>query len=120
MNFIPGRVEDSGSARAVVLANGARLVMPPDRFEAHEAMPVTVGLRPEHLHWAYEGPPALTGTARVVEPLGADTLVVFDLAGCEVQARLPPRMVRHAGDAVRVTIAPENIHLFDPASGRRL
>ena len=120
MNLIPGRVEDGGSARAVVLANGARLVLPPDRVDAHEAMPVTVGLRPEHLHWAHEEPAALTGTARVVEPLGADTLVVFDLAGCEVQARLPPRMVRRAGDAVRVTIAPENIHLFDPVSGRRL
>ena len=41
-------------------------------------------------------------------------------AGNEVQARLPPRMVRRAGDDVRVTIAPENIHLFDPVSGRRL
>ena len=56
MNFIPGRVENGGSARAVVLANGARLEMPPDRFDAHDAMPVTVGLRPEHLHWADEEP----------------------------------------------------------------
>ena len=74
----------------------------------------------EDLHWADEEPALLTGTARVVEPLGADTLVVFDLAGCELQARLPPRKVRRAGDAVRVTIAPENVHLFDPVSGRRL
>jgi ABC-type sugar transport system ATPase subunit len=83
-------------------------------------MQVTVGLRPEHLHWSYDRETALTGTARVVEPLGSDTLVVFDLAGRELQARLPPRLVRRAGDAVRVTIAPEAIHLFDPATGRRL
>ena len=51
---------------------------------------------------------------------GGDTLVVFDVAGCELQARLPPRLVRRAGDPVKVTIAPEAIHLFDPATGRRL
>jgi multiple sugar transport system ATP-binding protein len=83
-------------------------------------MPVTVGLRPEHLQWSHDGTSSLLGTARVVEPLGSDTLVVFDLAGCELQARLPPRLVRRAGDPVRVTIAPEAIHLFDPATGRRL
>ena len=42
------------------------------------------------------------------------------LAGCELQARLPPRVVRHAGEAVRVAVAPESIHLFDPVTERRL
>ena len=88
--------------------------------ETHADMPVTVGLRPEHLQWSHGGTPALAGTARVVEPLGSDTLVVFDAAGCELQARLPPRTVRNAGDSVTVTIGPEVIHLFDPATGRRL
>ena len=55
-----------------------------------------------------------------MEPLGSDTLVVFDVAGCELQARLPPRVVRHAGETVRVAVAPESIHLFDPATERRL
>jgi ABC-type sugar transport system ATPase subunit len=72
------------------------------------------------LQWSHNGTPALLGTARIVEPLGSDTLVVFDLAGCELQARLPPRVVRRAGDAVRVEIAPDAIHLFDPATGHRL
>jgi ABC-type sugar transport system ATPase subunit len=120
MNFVPGRVECNAQDCAVVLDNGARLVLPASRFDAHSEMQVMVGLRPEHLHWSYDRETALTGTARVVEPLGSDTLVVFDLAGRELQARLPPRLVRRAGDAVRVTIAPEAIHLFDPATGRRL
>jgi multiple sugar transport system ATP-binding protein len=85
---------------------------------------VTVGLRPEHLLWATEpGAAALEGSARVVEPLGSDTLVVFDVAGCtscEMQARLPPRVVRRVGDPVRVGVMPESIHLFDPATGLRL
>jgi len=120
MNFVSGRVQHGAQGSFVVIGNGARLALPPSRFDAHAEMPVTVGLRPEHLHWSHDGMPPLAGTARVVEPLGSDTLVVFDVAGCELQARLPPRLVRRAGDPVRVTIAPEAIHLFDPATGRRL
>ena len=129
MNLVPGRIDDEASA--VMFGSGARLALPPARYAAHAGKAVIIGLRPEHLHWAEtaaeaaepsEAPQAgaLLGTARVVEPLGSDTLVVFDAAGCELQARLAPRLVRRAGDAVRVSIAPENIHLFDPTTERRL
>ena len=121
MNLIPGRVEKSGADCAVVLGQGGRLALPPNRYDAHAGESVTVGLRPEHLQWTTDsGGSTLQGLARVVEPLGSDTLVVFDVAGFELQARLPPRVVRRARDAVRVTIAPESIHLFDPATERRL
>jgi ABC-type sugar transport system ATPase subunit len=46
--------------------------------------------------------------------------VDLEVAGCELQARLPPRVVRRAGDPVRVAIAPESIHLFDPVTERHL
>ena len=121
MNLLPGRIGAHLETGAVEFGQGARLALPLERFAAHAGREVTVGLRPEHLLWS-EGPDAsvLEGVARVVEPLGSDTLVVFDVAGCELQARLPPRVVRHAGDSVRVTIAPDAIHLFDSATQRRL
>ena len=121
MNLVPGRIDGHPGAGAVVFGHGTPLALPVERFIAHAGREVTVGLRPEHLQWSNEqGASVLEGVARVVEPLGADTLVVFDVAGCELQARLPPRVVRHAGDAVRVTIAPDAIHLFDSATQRRL
>ena len=79
MNFVAGRVQHGAQGSFVVIGNGARLALPPSRFDAHAEMPVTVGLRPEHLHWSHDGMPPLAGTARVVEPLGSDTLVVFDV-----------------------------------------
>ncbi len=124
MNLLPGRIEKTGDACSVVLGPNARLALPPSRFDAHAGSSVTVGLRPEHLVWAAQ--PAggtLDGTARIVEPLGPDTLVIFDVTGCadcEFQARLPPRSVRRAGDPVRVVVAPESIHLFDPNTQQRL
>jgi ABC-type sugar transport system ATPase subunit len=121
MNLVPGRIDGDHGVAAVLLDNGTRLPLPPERYDAHRGKPVMVGLRPEHLHWAPDGGVgAITGTARVVEPLGSDTLVVFDVAGCELQARLPPRVVKSGGEAVHVAIAPESIHLFDAATEQRL
>jgi len=120
MNLVPGRIDAAGTSLSAVFGDGARLSIPATGHSAQTGQPVTIGLRPEQLHWAPGGDAMLEGTARVVEPLGSDTLVVFDVAGCELQARLPPRVVRHAGDPVRVTIAPEAIHLFDRATERRL
>jgi ABC-type sugar transport system ATPase subunit len=128
MNLVPGRVETNGAECNVVLGPGVRLRLPAGRFDAHAGTAVTVGLRPEHLQWCVEpGAAALEGVARIVEPLGSDTLTVFEVSGaatggaaCELQARLPPRTVRRAGDPVRVTIAPESIHLFSPSSQRHL
>ncbi len=121
MNLVPGRIERTGPDCSVLVGGSARLLLPVGRFDAHAGRDVTVGLRPEHLHWAPDAPTnRLEGLARIVEPLGSDTLVVFDMAGCELQARLPPRSVRRAADPVRVAVAPASIHLFDPASQRRL
>ncbi len=121
MNLVPGRIDRVGPDNAVVLGAGARLALPAGRHDAHAGREVIVGLRPEHLAWSTEaGAGTLEGSARIVEPLGSDTLVVFDVAGCELQTRLPPRLVRRAGDPVRVRVAPDSIHLFDPATQRRL
>ena len=104
-----------------LLAEQLAQVTLPAHYAAHAGRDVTLGLRPEHLHVATDDASAtLQGPARVVEPLGSDTLVVFETAGCELQARLPPRVVRHPGDPVRVSIAPEAIHVFDPETALRL
>ncbi|MEO8542052.1 MAG: sn-glycerol-3-phosphate ABC transporter ATP-binding protein UgpC [Betaproteobacteria bacterium] len=121
MNLVSGRIEAAADNCSVVLDGGARLALPAELWMLHAGRKVIVGLRPEHLQWQEAATPgSLHGHARVVEPLGSDTLVVFDVAGCELQARLPPRVVRRPGDPVRVGIAPQAIHLFDPATERRI
>jgi multiple sugar transport system ATP-binding protein len=118
MNLFDGRLRHTASGPTVDVGDGARLAV--SSAGAASDMPVVVGVRPEHMEWSAAEAASLSGVARVVEPLGADTLVVFDAAGRELQARLPPRVVRRAGDPVHVSVAPESIHLFDPQSGRRL
>jgi ABC-type sugar transport system ATPase subunit len=78
-----------------------------------------VGVRPEHLVWHDGGAPLVEGKASVVEPLGSDTLVSVDVDGTPLIARLPPRIVRRAGEPVRLTADPANLHFFDRVTGYR-
>ena len=120
MNLVPARIDATGGECAVIVGGGTRLPLP-QRFASYSGKHVTIGMRPEHLQLASVGAHGvLLGPAQVVEPLGSDTLVVFNASGCELQARLPPRVVRAAGDPVRVTIAADAIHVFDPATDCRM
>jgi ABC-type sugar transport system ATPase subunit len=82
-----------------------------------------LGVRPEHLVWHEggdgAGTPLVEGTASLVEPLGSDTLVSLDVGGTAVVARLPPRVVRRKGEAVRLAADPANLHFFDRSTGLR-
>ena len=78
-----------------------------------------IGVRPEHLVWHDGSAPLIEGKASVVEPLGSDTLVSLDVGGVAVVARLPPRIVRKAGEAVKLTADPATLHFFDKSTGRR-
>ncbi|WP_425405065.1 sn-glycerol-3-phosphate ABC transporter ATP-binding protein UgpC [Hwanghaeella sp.] len=80
-----------------------------------------VGIRPEHVHVDPDGPLAVDVT--LTEPLGATTLLHGKLKdGSEpFTASLQGVHTTNSGThSVRFSVQPEDIHLFDPASGRRL
>ena len=125
MNLVPARLQASDGALTVSLAAGFAFAVPAERAAACGdwlGRDVILGLRPEHLAWTASD--ASSGTieavASVVEPLGADTLVFFDVAGHEMVARVPPDAARDAGDRLRLRPDLRRMHLFDPATGRRI
>ncbi|WP_171206282.1 sn-glycerol-3-phosphate import ATP-binding protein UgpC [Ruegeria sp. HKCCA0235A] len=82
---------------------------------------VKLGIRPEHLLSDDNGP--LEAAIQMAEPLGANTLLHGHLSGSEsaITASLPgvhPIEGRHP--IMRFSVAPENMHLFDRATGKRL
>ncbi|HEX3501291.1 MAG TPA: sn-glycerol-3-phosphate import ATP-binding protein UgpC [Stellaceae bacterium] len=116
MNFLPGRAADGH----VKLDGGTALPLPPGSAVA-PGRAVTVGLRPEH--FAVEGAAvSLNLAVELVEMLGADTIIhgKIEGAGPSVLARLPGTARVSAGHRVPLTIAPEQIHLFDAATGKRV
>ena len=114
MNFLPATVEADG----ITLAGGERV--PALGLAAQSGRQVTLGIRPEHLHRAADGPLHLH--VILVETLGADTLAhgTLGAAGPACAVRLPGSETPAAGEVLPLAPAPGALHLFDPESGKRL
>jgi multiple sugar transport system ATP-binding protein len=119
------RVVDS---RVSIDADGI-VFMPHDRdvaiLQGANASRVTVGVRPEHLDLSEtygEQPAAAAFDARVdvVESLGSEVHATVLVNERPVAVRLPPETPISSGEMRRFVVAPERLHLFDPASGARL
>ena len=80
---------------------------------------VKIGLRPEHLSLASGGSP-LMGQTLLVEPTGAQTHVLFDLAGEQVTAVVDGEAPVRYGQPLNVSVNPEQVYVFDAASGLAL
>src|SRR5436853_2451422 len=112
MNLIAGRLE---ADRALI----GDVSLPLAGAAGAPGRPVLVGLRPEHLDLAADGPLALR--VELLERLGADTILHGRLSdGVRMTARTPGHFAPPLGDTARFAIRPERIHLFDPETGRRL
>jgi sn-glycerol 3-phosphate transport system ATP-binding protein len=116
MNLVAGRLQPGGVAIGdlILALDGAR-----GGQAGEPGRPVTVGLRPEHLDLAGDGP--ITLKTELLERLGADTIVHGRLAGgAALVARAGGTLALSLGETVRLAIAPEHVHLFDAESGKRL
>lgn len=76
-----------------------------------------LGVRPEDLEVVETGAEA---RVQVVEPIGHEVIVVFDLAGNEVIARVSPEMNLQSGDLLRLAPRADRLHFFSAADGRRV
>ena len=113
MNLVEGRLDGPG----VSLGN---CLLPCARSPSDAGRGVTVGLRPEHLELAGDGPLPLS--VELLERLGADTIVHGRLNGNGIllTARAAGTINPPLGEVLRFAVQPEQIHLFDPGTGARI
>jgi multiple sugar transport system ATP-binding protein len=78
---------------------------------------IVLGIRPEHFIVAPDDPNALKVEVDLVEPLGSDTLIHFELAGTPAIARVSPDLRIKPGDTVALMPAAGKAHLFAAESG---
>jgi ABC-type sugar transport system ATPase subunit len=72
---------------------------------------VILGVRPEYVSVSpTELPDSLTGTVRVLENLGVDSLVTIEVGHLRVQATVPEERVPAVGD--RIWLAPDQRRLL--------
>ena len=83
---------------------------------------MTFGVRPENVSLAsHDGATRpVRGQVQLLEPLGAETLVTFQVGGVEIVARCPASFTDAPGTARDLYLHPEHLHLFDAVGGQAL
>ena len=126
MNFIPCRLEEADGIAARAHLRRARAA---GAGGARRALSVrsrqgglTFGLRPEHITEAKpngDEPLAnLDAVLDVIEPMGMETMVFFNIAGIDVCARVEPRSRCARGTPMRLAANLNHMHLIEDESGR--
>jgi multiple sugar transport system ATP-binding protein len=116
MNFLPGKLTTEGGP-AFVTRSGLRIAIPVAPV-GHDGGDVLCGFRPEAVQVG--GAQPLPATVRAVEPTGAETHLFATLDGVDIVAVLRDRISPSIGDAVAISIAPRNVHLFDAKTSKRI
>jgi multiple sugar transport system ATP-binding protein len=117
MNFIDATIQRANGAAVAVAANGTELPLPPTAG-GREGQPVIYGIRPEHLSLANGR--GIDGEVVVIEPTGAEMLVVTNWAGIDCQVVFRERHAFRPGDRISLEPKLDSVHVFDKASGQRL
>ncbi|MCK1739450.1 sn-glycerol-3-phosphate ABC transporter ATP-binding protein UgpC [Bradyrhizobium sp. 139] len=118
MNFFPVEWRQEH----VILSQGGTAV-PLDSETAsrlRQAGHAVLGIRPEHFAVATDAADGIAINIKLVEPLGSDTLIHFDLAGVSAIARVDPSLRPKVGDRLSLRPQPGKTHLFDAANGEVL
>ena len=121
MNFLAAKVgQDRKSVDlAGTNANGAISLALARPTSAAVGTAVALGVRPEHLHPASDGP--LQFEVELAEPLGADTLLHgrFGAARELVTVRQGGHVIARPGEMRHFKADPGHLHLFDSQTGKR-
>jgi multiple sugar transport system ATP-binding protein len=113
MNFIPVEAQ----VPSLVSHPEFRLALPSEwdaDLKPYEGLPLTLGVRPEHLSLALPAPKNIRGTVAHLEALGSETYLQVQTERLSLTVKIPPDESASIGDEVWLAIAPEKVHLFDP------
>jgi multiple sugar transport system ATP-binding protein len=133
MNFLAGEVDPSGGTPSLVgVAGSTEYPLDPalrDGARGREDRGLTLGVRPEAVGvrgrtGGGDDRPSrasFPGRIDVVEPVGERAFLYVTLeSGPTVTAAVPGAGDAREGLPVWVTLPPDRVHLFDPATGRAL
>ncbi|HEU5395310.1 MAG TPA: sn-glycerol-3-phosphate ABC transporter ATP-binding protein UgpC [Candidatus Methylomirabilis sp.] len=120
MNFVPVTVQ-AADGRLTLVANGFRVPVPAARAAALQRFAgrtLTFGIRPEDIAaaGATDGRPTFEAVVEVVEPLGAEILLNMRAGTDALTARVEPSLAVRAQDRIRLALAEDKMHFFDPES----
>ncbi|PNY80410.1 ABC transporter ATP-binding protein [Deinococcus koreensis] len=119
MNLLTARVQNGN----FVIGDGQ--VAPMGRLaqslKAYEGKDVVMGVRPEHVGLPGisdlpHGVNQLRGKVVVVEPLGAQTDLIINVAGQDMTVKVEGQALVQPGDDIDILLDQTRLHAFDPAT----
>jgi multiple sugar transport system ATP-binding protein len=126
MNMVAATVRRSAGGFVASWPGGPDLPVPARAGPGlKDAMPVILGIRPEHLS-VIDGPTRLPPAGQVeaavsvVEPLGSETLVLARFGDHELTGKGDGRTIPRPGDRLRFGFDLDHLHVFDRATERAL
>ena len=124
MNFMNCQLAKTAGGLAVRLSDDLSLPVPEDRtarYEPYADKEMTFGIRPEHVTekrpHANGAQQDIDANVNVLEPMGVDTMVFFNLGPTEICARAEPTSVSDVGETMGFTVSMDKMHLIDPSTG---
>ena len=118
MNFLRGVLRRDSTGVQMVFGGDAVLPLPND-VAGVDGQAVVYGVRPEHLRLGSEGT-GLACRVVLVEPTGAETMVVARFGAADLVAVFRERHEFAAGHALFLQPTAMHAHVFDAASGKSL
>jgi multiple sugar transport system ATP-binding protein len=117
MNFLEGAVNNNG-VYGVRTRSGVLLPLPEASLREH-GQPLVYGIRPEHFDVvASETQGAVPAEVMVVEPTGAETMLLAKVGDQNVTAVFRERYAFSRGDRIALRPRPDQVRLFDSAGSR--
>ena len=120
MNFLTVKISEEGTGLAAETPF-LRLALPRTNNAAlagWRGKEVLMGMRPEHLSIASDiSQCGFDANVEVVEQLGSEIILETRLGDTRVTvARVDPQVSFRVGETVRLSVQPERLHFFDPAT----
>ena len=120
MNMLSGTTHVSNGIASVRTSDGTLLPLS-NGLGAELGTSVWYGLRPEHFTLADDGANgAIRADVAVVEPTGAEILVICRIEGQDIQVVLRDRAEFHPGQTISLMPDSDNALLFDNGNGARI
>ncbi|MCP4980648.1 MAG: sn-glycerol-3-phosphate import ATP-binding protein UgpC [Gammaproteobacteria bacterium] len=120
MSFVPARISSEGAS--VDLRGGVSFALPAGVYSRHAEREVILGIRPEDLVLVDGNGINSNLSVKLVEQLGADTLVHGHFGEDQTDMTIRLSGIRHfdMGEVLTIHVEADKIHLFDPKTEKRL
>ena len=114
MNFLKAKGTQTGKTINVTLVDGSKISLPARHAKLDGTQDVTLGIRPEHIGVAAKGKGDTTGTVRLAEYLGSESMFYLSMAdGGDIAVKADGLAKAETGASLALALPADACHLFD-------